>query len=256
MCPTDNVDVRRLAYPRMAEGLVGSVNALASGTGTVVLRDGGSAWTVRARLPPEAYESSLTLGMCIGGSRERVRLDDIAVETLLGGVVAAPLFKALDKELQAAVLEAALAGPLTALRRWLAVEVVLEDVLSAEAGAAAVASQPAVELLFDIGDPTGGVQCSVLLELSSPLPAATVEALAGAASRRDCGDVPVPVTFELGSAEVSAADLESLSPGDIVLFDRCYRVGEALRVNVAGRAFRMGTPARGRVTIWGEASDE
>ena len=256
MFATDSVAVRRLTYPQVAEALVGSVNALVSGAGTVVLGDGGSGWTVRARLPVEAYEPNLTLSMCIGGSRERVRLDAIAVETLLGGVVAAPLFKALDKELQAAVLEASLAGPLTALRQWLAVEVVLEDVLSAEAGAATAASQPAVALLFDIGDPTGGVQCSVLLELGSPLPAATIEALAGAASRRDCGDVPVPVTFELGSAEVSAADLESLSPGDIVLFDRCYRVGEALRVNIAGRAFPMGTPGRGRVTISGEAGDE
>lgn len=256
MSGTDRVGAGRLAYPQLAEALVGSVNAFASGAETAVLRGGGGAWTVRARLPIEAYEPSLTLSLCIGGGRQRVRLDATAVETLLGGLVAAPVFKALDKDLQAAVLEAAMAGPLVALKQWLDAEVLLEDVLAADAGADAVAGGPAVELLFDIGDPAGGVRCSVLLELSSPLPAATMETLAAGALRRDCGDVPVPVTFELGSAELSAADLGSLSPGDIVLFDRCYVADEMLRVNIAGCAFRMATLAHECVTIAGEPPDE
>ncbi|MCY3622482.1 MAG: FliM/FliN family flagellar motor switch protein [Gammaproteobacteria bacterium] len=250
MSATNSVEGRRLAYPQLAESLVASVNALASRTETAVL---GGAWTVRPRLRVDDYDASLTLGISIGGSRQRARLDAAALETLLGGLVAAPVFKSLDKELQAAVLEGALAGPLAVLRQWLDAEVVLEDVLAADAVAGA--SGPAFALLFDICE-SGGVRCSVVLELSSPLPAATVETLARGTSRRDCGVVPIPVTFEFGTAEVSAADLECLSPGDIVLFDRCYLADEVLRVNVAGRVFRRGAVAYGGVTIASESGND
>lgn len=253
MSATDRAGARPLAYPPLAEALVGSVNAVVSGAATAELAAGGGTWTVRVRLPVDTYEPYLTLGIRIGGSGQRARLDATAVETLIGGLVAAPAFQVLDKELQAAVLETALVGPLAALRQWLDAEVILEDVLDADAGAEAVADGLAVALLFDIGDPAGGVRCSVLVELSSPLPAATVETLARGALRCDCGEVPVPVTFELGSTELSATDLGSISPGDIVLFDRCYFADETLRVNVAGRAFRMATLGCGRATIASES---
>ena len=233
---------QRVAYRRLAQSLVGSLNALASSAGIAVRGAGDEPWSIRPRLPDGPYERRLTLDLRIGGGTHRAHLDAAAVDLALGDLAGAVPFDTLDGDLQAAVLEEALAEPLAALGRSLSAELVLTGTPRV-AEAAGTAEIGLAHMLLDVHDPSGRTLCAVLFELGSPLPPATIEAIAATANRRDCADVPIPVTFELGQTELSGTDLRALAPGDIVLFDHCYLIDDHLRVDFAGRFQRMGTLA-------------
>ena len=239
---------RRLTYPPVAQALVESVNALASSAGITVPAAGDGSWSIRPRLPTAPYERRLTLGLRIGGGTHRAHLDAAAVDVVLGDLAGTVSFDTLDGDLQVAVLEEALAEPLAAMARSLSAEVVLDGRPSAAADTGSPPPSPG-EVQIDVHDPGGRTRCAVLLELGSPLPSATLETLAASAGRRDCADVPIPVTFELGQAEISGVDLRSLAPGDIVLFDRCYLVENQMRVDFGGGITRLGTIAGSDLSI-------
>lgn len=233
---------QRVAHPRLPQTLVESVNALAASAGMAVPGPGGGSWSIRPRLPASPYPRRLTLDLRIGGDAHRAHLDAAAVDLALGDLGGAVVFDTLDRDLQAAVLEEALAEPLAALGRSLHAEVVLAGTPRLT-DAAGPAEAGLADILLEVHDPSGLALCAVLFELGSPLPPATIAVIAATADRRDCADVPIPVTFEVGHAELSCAELRSLAPGDIVLFDHCYLVDDHLRVDFGGRFQRMGTLA-------------
>ena len=243
----------RIAYPRLAAEVVESLNALASVAEIPVPGAGERPWTILPGMPCRAYERHVTLDVRVGGSPLKVHLDQTAAETAFGDLIAWPAFQRLDQDLRAAVLDAALAGPLTILTDLLRAEVVLEGVHPTPAdpdpAAAGRATAAPGELLCEVRTDTDIVRCSVMLELAGPLPPSVIEALAGFRRPRDCGGVPCPVTFELGDAALSQAEFRSLEAGDIVLFDRCYLAEDRLRVNVCDRVSRMGTLAGFRLTV-------
>ena len=201
-----------------------------------------------------AYDTRLTLAVAIGGSPVRVRLNQGAVEAALGPLIAESAFSTLDDDLKLAVLETALDEALAVLRALLGAEVVLKGLDADPAGIGqrlnpgnANGGVSLDSLVCEVRVPAEVVRCSVLVELLSPLPDSLLAKLAtGAAPRRKGLDgLPVPVTVELGSASLSAAEFDSLAPGDIVLFDRCHilegRLEGRVRINVCDSVFRVGT---------------
>lgn len=230
---------QRIPYPTLAGALVASVNALATSAQVPVSGGGGTGWTLHPAAGHAAGQRRLTLGVRLGGSPARVHLDAAALATVLGDLLPADAFEALDGDLRAAVLAAALARPLAALTEALRAEIVLEDVPSGP-GVDAPADPPPESVRLEVRGPADAVRCTVEVELQGPLPAPVLETLGQYTARRDCGAVPVPVTFELGSSRLSEAELASVEPGDIVLFDECHLADGRLRVNVCDRWFVTG----------------
>ncbi len=232
---------QRIHYPHLAPELLDSVNALSS-IGRLPASGDGEARRSIVPSRVRGYETRLTLEVAVGGSAVRVHLDSGALEAALAGQISKQAFGTLDDDLKMAVLETTLTEPLTALTRLLHAEVVLARVGPPPGDPGADA--PSVRLrrmLFEACCASGAVCCTVLLELISPLPDSVLARIAAFRGRRDCGELPIPVTFELGCASLSRAELRSLEPGDIVLFDRCYIVQDQLRVNICDTLFEVGT---------------
>ncbi len=244
---------QRIPYPTLAGALVASVNALATSAQVPVSGAGGTGWTLHPAAGHAAGRRRLTLGVRVGGSPVRVHLDAAALATVLGDLLPADAFGGLDGDLRAAVLATALARPLAALTAALRAEIVLEGVPGP--GADAPAHPPPGSVLLEVRGPADVVHCTVEVELQGPLPAPVLETLGQYPARRDCGAVPVPVTFELGSSTLSEAELASVEPGDIVLFDECHLADGRLRVNVCDRWFVTGALTGVDLTIE-EASEE
>ena len=241
---------QRISYPGLAGELVDSVNALLSAGELRFAGDGASACSIAPFHACEDYETSLTLGVAVGGSPLRVRLNRPAVEAALGPLLSASDFAALDDDLKLAVLETALDEPLGALRELSGADVVLESLDSDPAGKSDAPNQgdsagdAAVNsLVFEVRVPADVVRCRVQVELLSALPASVLAKLASVpnSGAHGLGGLPVPVTFELGEGSLSAAEISSLEPGDIVLFDQCHILEGRVRVNVCDSFYQVGT---------------
>ena len=238
----------RLAYPKVPGDLVGSINAV-SRTGLRIPADGEPGFSV-SPAPNVAYQTCLTLGVTVGGSRARLHLDAAAVDAVVGGFIAADAFTALDSELQLAVLETAMASPLARLGETLRSEVVVQAIRTAPAEAdsggtpdsdSSGGQRPSAgSLLLEVHGIRDTVYCTVLLDIDAPLPDAVTTALGVGRRRWDCSHLPVRVTFEAGCASVAAREFMMLEPGDIVLFDQCYVADDRVRVNICDTEFRVG----------------
>ena len=252
--------VQRISYPKLAGRVVDSINALIS-AGELLVPGEGDPFSVVPAVARGGYDACLMLSFTVGGSPVRAHLDPAAVDCALGGLIDASAFATLDDDLKLAVLETALAVPLGALTALLGAEVVLEGIVGDRTDGAGAAS-PRLDgdeaapfgLVFEARRPPEVVRCAVLVDLASPLPESVVERLAAspAGRARDLGDLPVPVSFELGAASLSSAELRSLEPGDIVLFDQCHAAEGRLRVNICDRLFLMGELEGHRLTVQGE----
>ena len=257
---------QRIPYPRLAGGVVDSVNAVIAAGEFQVPGEGGP-FSFAPAIAPGGYDACLTLSFAVGGSPVRAHLNRAALDFALRGLIDAGLidawaFATLDDDLKLAVLETALSAPLGALAALLGAEVVLEGIVGDRTDAAGAAS-PRLDgdeaarldaLLFEVRRPPEGVRCAVLVDLVSPLPASVVERLVESPSgrARDLEGLPIPVTFELGDASLSSVELGSLEPGDIVLFDQCHAAEGRLRVNICDRLFLMGELEGHRLTVQGE----
>jgi len=248
----------RLVYPRLAGGLVSSINAVASCTELRIPADGETGFSV-CPVPDVGYKTCLTLGVTVGGSPAKLHLDTGAVDAAVGGFIAAADFAALDAELQLAVLETALSTWLAPLGEALRAEVVLQDIRAAQQDedtrdvpgedSSGDYRPSAGSLLLEVRGAPGTVRCSVLLDIDAPLPDAVRTALGASRRRWDCSDLPVRIAFEAGCASVAAREFRTLEPGDIVLFDRCYVTDDRLRVNICDSESRMGRLEGRRVTL-------
>lgn len=245
-------DVRRIDYPRVRAALVESINALASsGLRYGAPGDPGS-WETRPDVRCGSYERAVTMDVRIGGAPQRVHLDAAAAEAALGELVV-PDFEAVDGDLQAAVFETTLAGALGALGELLNADVALAGVHAHAAGDGG--GEPASgAFVFEILGSGRSVVCSVLVEVTSPLPASVIDALARAARPLDCGNVPVRIAFEVGAAELSRDEVRSLAPGDIVLLDRCDVLDDRVRVTVGDRVWRIAELRETGVTLAGSGN--
>lgn len=241
---------QRIHYPALASELVESINALLLAGEVPVPSSGGAVVAIRPAQPSQAGGTDLALDVSIGGSPVRVRLNGCALEQALNDLLPAPAFAALDDDLKLAVLEATLAEPLGALRKTLGAEVALGNLDAGPAEEPGSSKEDAKadgealsSLLFEVRIPADVARCSVVVDLLSPLPAAVLAQLAAAAEPpvNDFGGLPVPVTFELGEASLSAAEFDSLEAGDVVLFDQCHCLDDRLRVNVCDHHFQLGT---------------
>ena len=252
---------QRIPYPKLASGVVDSVNALIAAGELQVPGEGGPLSLVPA-IAPGGYDACLTLSFAVGGTPIRAHLNPAALDFALGGLIDATAFATLDDDLKLAVLETGLAAPLRALTALLGAEVVLSGIIGDRTDAAGAAS-PRLDgdeaarlegLIFEVRRPPEGVCCAVLVDLASPLPESVVERLAEspAGRTRDLEGLPVPVTFELGDASLSSVELRSLEPGDIVLFDQCHAAEGRLRINICDRLFLMGELEGHRLTVQGE----
>ena len=248
---------QRIPYPRLDGSVVDSVNAVIA-AGELLAPGEDGPFRVVPGAAPVAYDACLTLSFAVGGAPVRVHLDPAAVDCALDGLIDASAFATLDADLKLAVLETALDAPLGALTALLRTEVVLEGIVHDRMGAGAASRRldgdraAAVDgLLFEVSRPPEVVRCAVLVDLVSPLPASLVERLVESPGgrTRDLEGLPVPVTFELGAASLSSAELRSLEPGDIVLFDQCHVVEGRLRVNICDRFFLTGELEGHRLTI-------
>ena len=240
---------QRISYRRMTGELVDSVNALLANGKLRVSREGEPQYSIVPAPVRGAYEACLSLRVRLGGSPLRVHLDAGAAEVALDGLIPPPSFAALDDDLKMAVLETALAEPLAALTGLLHAEVVLDSIETEPSDGGGTPGNPCrsgaapPRLLFEVRTPGDVVRCTVLVDLLAPLPAGVVEALEASPGprTRDYGGLPVPVSFELGAASLSAAEFRSLEPGDIVLFDDCYITDDRVRVNVCDSVYRFGS---------------
>ena len=256
----ETVIAQRIPYPRLAGRVVESINAVIA-AGELLVPGEGGPFSVVPGIAPDAYDARLTLSFTVGGAPVRVHFNPAAVDCALGGMIDASAFATLDDDLKLAVLEAALDAPLGALTALLGAEVVLEGIVRGRTGAGASSRRLDEDgaaplddfdgLLFEARRPPEVVRCAVLVDLVSPLPASLVERLVASPGGRtgDLEGLPVPVTFELGAASLSPAELRSLEPGDIVLFDQCHVVEGRLRVNICNRFFLTGELEGHRLTI-------
>ena len=262
------MNAQRISYRKMAGELVDSVNALLASSELRVTRDGKPDYSIVPAPVREACEACLSLRVRLGGSPLWVHLDAGALEVALDGLTTPPFFASLDDDLKMAVLETALAEPLAALTGLLHAEVVLDSIDteslngSRSQGERVSQNEPVVDssvepadnlcrssaappprLLFEVRMPADVVRCTVLVDLLAPLPAGVLETLEASPGprSRDYGGLPVPVSFELGAASLSAAEFRSLEPGDIVLFDDCYIADDKVRVNVCDSIYRFGS---------------
>lgn len=243
---------RRIVYPRLPAALVASVNAVsAAGLGGPAGSERPS-WHARPSTSSGGYVRAVAVAVRIGGSLQRVYLDAAAVEAALGDLVVAD-FEALDGDLQAAVLETTLERPLAEIGERLGAEVVLDSVrvYAVDDGNAQC---PPNAFLFEVHTAGAGVLCSVLLELTSPLPASVMDALEQFARPLDCGDLPVRLAFEVGSTELAQTEARLLAPGDIVLLDPCDAAEDRVRITVANRVWRLAELREAGVTLAGSAS--
>ena len=241
---------QRIPYPCLAGALVESINVLLSAGELRSTGDDGTAWSIGMFPASGAYDTRLTLAVAIGGSPVRVRLNHGAVEAALGPLIAEPAFATLDDDLKLAVLETALDEALAGLRALLGTEVSLNGLDADPAGSGqrlnpgnTTGDPPLHSLVCEVRLPADVVRCSVLVELLSPLPDSVLAKLAIVAEPRwkGLGGLPVPVTVEFGSASLSAAEIGSLEPGDIVLFDQCHILEGRLRINICDSVFLVGT---------------
>lgn len=251
---------QRISYPKLAGGLVDSINAVIAAGEFLVPAEGGTCSAVPV-IAPGAYDAGLTLSFAVGGSSIRAHFNAAAVDCALGGLIDVSAFASLDDDLKLAVLETALAAPLGALTAWLRAEVVLEGIVADRMDASAASRRldgdeaaPFGGLLFEVRRPPEVVRCAVLVDLVSPLPESVVARLveSPAGRTRDLGGLPVPVTFELGAASLSPAEFRSLEPGDIILFDQCHVLEGRLRVNICDRISLMGKLEGHRLTVQAE----
>ena len=248
----------RLAYPRLAGGLVSSINAVASCAGLRIPPNGEARISV-CPAPNVSYKTCLTVGVTVGGSPARLHLDAGAVDAAVGSLIAVADFTALDAELQLAVLETALSTSLAHLGNALRGEVVLQNIRAEQADedardgpgddSSADRRPSAGFLLLEVRGARGTVGCTMLLDVDAPLPDTVTKALGEGRRRWDCSDLPVRVTFEAGCASVAAREFRTLEPGDIVLFDHCYVTNDCLRVNICDSESRMGRLEGRRVTL-------
>ena len=240
---------QRIPYPKLAGAVVDSVNAVIV-AGELQVPGECGPFSFAPAIAPGGYDACLTLSFAVGGSPVRAHVNRAALDCALWGLIDASAFATLDDDLKLAVLETALAAPLCALTALLGAEVVLEGIVGDRTDAA-VAASPRLDgdeaaqfdgLLFEVRRPPEGVRCAVLVDLVSPLPESVVERLAESptARARDLEALPVPVTFELGSASLSLGEFRTLEPGDIVLLDQCRMVDAMLRVNICDRVFLVG----------------
>ena len=234
-----------ISFPGLADPLVASVNSVASCTEITLPEDGEDRYAVRSALCTGPYERQVTVVVSIAGSSIRVHLDSGAIECAVGDLLPPPAFAQLACELQAAVLQATLARPMAAASGLLGAEVLLSEVLPRTDD---VHYPSAAEFLLEIRR-ASLVVCTVVVELDTPLPPSVVDTLGGFRRPLDCAGIPFPVTFEVGRTSLAKRDLRSVEPGDIVLFDRCYIDGDALRVNVADRFSMMGSVAGLELTV-------
>ena len=250
---------QRIPYPKIAGSLVDSINAVVSG-GELPDPGKGAAWSVAPTIVPAGYDACLSLSFTVGGSSVRAHLNRAAVDWALGDLIDFSAFATLDDDLKLAVLEVALTGPLGALSELLDAEVALENVARGPMDAGAAAGRldedpesPSGILHFEVRHPPDVVRCTVLVDLVTPLPGSAAKALAESPAGPACdlGGVPVPVTFELGTASVSTAEFRSLEPGDIVLFDQCHVVEGRLRVNICDTIRFAGELDGHRLTVQG-----
>ena len=250
---------QRIPYPKLAGSLVDSINAVIA-SGEFLVRSEGAPCSVVPATAPGGYDACLTLAFTVGGSSLRAHLNPAAVDCALGGLIDVSAFATLDDDLKLAVLETALAAPLTALTALLRAEVVLESILGDQMDAGAASRRldgdeaaPFGGLLFEVRCPPEVVRCAVLVDLVSPLPKSVIQCLveSPAGRARDLGGLPVRVTFELGAASLSSIEFRSLEPGDIVLFDQCHVAEGRLRVNICDRIFLMGELEGHRLTVQG-----
>ena len=251
---------QRIPYPKLAGGVVDSINAVIAAGELLVPGEGGPFSAVPA-VAPGGYDACLTLSFAVGGSPVRVHLNPAAVDCALGDMIDVSAFATLDDDLKLAVLETALAAPLGALTAWLRAEVVLEGIVGDRMDTGTASRRldgdkaaPFGGLLFEVRRPPEVVRCAVLVDLVSPLPESVVARLVESPGgrTRDLGGLPVPVTFELGAASLSPVELRSLEPGDIVLLDQCHVVEGRLRVNICDRFFLMGELEGRRLTVQAE----
>ena len=253
---------QRIPYPKLARNLVDSLNAVIV-AGELQVPGEGGAFSFAPGIAPGGYDAYLTLTFAVGGSPVRAHLNRAALDFALGDLIDATAFATLDDDLKLAVLETALAAPLGALAALLGAEVVLAGIAGDRTDAAGAPSPrldgdeaaPFAGLIFEVRRAPEGVRCAVLVDLVSPLPESVVERLAASATdrTRDLEGLPVPVTFELGAATLSSAELRSLEPGDIVLFEQCHAGEGRLRVNICDRYFLMGELEGHLLTVQGES---
>ena len=250
---------QRIPYPKLAGSLVDSINAVIAG-GELLVPGEGAPCSVVPAIAPGGYDACLTLSFAVGGSSVRAHLNPAAVDCALGGLIDVSAFATLDDDLKLAVLETALALPLSALTALLRAEVVLEGIVGDQVDAGAASCRldgdeaaPFDGLLFEVRRPPEVVRCAVLVDLVSPLPESVIKCLVESPARRTrgLGGLPVPVTFELGAASLSSVEFRSLEPGDIILFDQCHVVEGRLRVNICDRIFLMGELEGHRLTVQG-----
>lgn len=243
------MNAQRISYPRLAGELVDSINALLSSGGFQAPGDGAAVCAIRTLPAPGAYASRLMLHADVGGSPVRVHLNAGAVEVALQGLIGRAPFAALDDDLKLAVLETALAEPLATLTELLGAQVVLQGIAAEHLEGDGSAGLPGNtepcaphSLLFEVCQPVEVVGCTVLVDVLAPLPASVLAKVAASAvaPARVFGGLPMPVVFELGTTSLSAAELRSLEPGDIVLFDQCHIVDGRVRVNICDSVTQVG----------------
>ena len=241
---------QRIPYPSLPGALVESINALLLAGELRPVSGDGAAFSIAPFPAPEAGDASLCLGVAVGGSPLRVRLNRAAVEAAVGALVSERTFAALDNDLKMAVLELALDRPLAALGELLGAEATLDRIEASEAGPDDSSNQGDAargtalnSLTFEVRLPADVVRCRVVVELLAPLPDSVLAKLSTvpASPAGRFGDLHVPVTFELGRTSMSAADFGFLEPGDILLLDPCHVREGRLRINVRDGIFHAGT---------------
>ena len=261
-CSTSDITLNWLPilYPKLSGNVVDTINMLIARAQPFELQNGDVAYSIRPLSFRERCDSCISLCVEAGGVPIGVHLSPATLEAVLMDLLSRQAFEALDDDLRLAVLEIALAEPLSTLSRYLQTPLTLT-------GFAAVGEPPSPvcvpyiaphSLLFEIRRKSDESLFVVQVDLNAglPEPARSVLHDTPVYRTRDLGSLPAPVVFEFGTASLSMSEIRSLEPGDIILFDECFIDGGQLRINVGDRMFHSGTVNGFDLTVAASESSE
>lgn len=170
-----------------------------------------------------------TVTLKTDGGEGELALPKAALSAVLSDLDTALTFDALDGQQRSILIEYALSGGLETLEGALGCKLAVTNVVWGGAGGRAGAGRTAMPFLTTM-DGAGQFWC--VLRLPSADAARVVDFLDRAAPReRGLLDMPVPLSVRWAAVAMTLGELNSLTPGDIILVDNaCPQPGQAVAV--------------------------
>lgn len=261
------------SYSKLSGDVVESINVLLSRGRPIGIASGAEAYSIRPLAAQGFYNARLSLRIEVGGAATEVHLSPATLDAILSDLIPREAFETVADDLKLAVLEAALSKPLGALTEHLKTSVTLQAITQVRGSCPTERANTATDIdserepgglrpstpnsvLFEVRRQSDAASFNLQVDLLSALPGSVQRLLSepSARRRRDFGQLPATVTFEMGTSSLSAREFQSLEPGDIVLFNQNFISERQLRVNIGDSIYMLANVDEFGLTIQSQRS--